>query len=99
MLARKEVFTKMTKDELLEKLSESCCSKKEAGNCLDSFTKIITDALKAGDKIALTGFGTFSISKRAARKGVNPRTGEKLQIPAMNVPKFKAGKALKDAVR
>ncbi|MAG44615.1 DNA-binding protein HU [bacterium] len=89
----------MTKDELLEKLSGSCCSKKEAGECLDAFTNIVTEALKADDKIALTGFGTFSISKRKARQGVNPRTGEKLQIPAMNVPKFKAGKALKDAVR
>ena len=89
----------MTKDELLEKISSACCSKKEASDCLDAFTSAVTEALKADDKVALTGFGTFSISKRKARKGVNPRTGEKLQIPAMNVPKFKAGKALKDAVR
>jgi len=89
----------MTKDELLEAISGSCCSKKEACDCLDAILNKITQTLTKGEELRLTGFGTFSVSHRKARAGVNPRTGEKLQIPAMNVPKFKPGKALKDAVR
>lgn len=89
----------MTKEQLIEQIAESCCSKKEATACLDAFITTITSVLKKDDRVQITGFGTFSISKRKARQGINPRTGTKLQIPAMNVPKFKAGKALKDAVR
>ena len=89
----------MTKEQFIEQIAKACCSKKEAAACLDAFIVTITDALKQDDRVQITGFGTFSISKRKARQGINPRTGEKLQIPAMNVPKFKAGKALKDAVR
>jgi len=89
----------MTKEELIEQIAAACCSKKEAAACLDAFITAITSAIKKDDRVQITGFGTFSISKRKARQGVNPRTGAKLQIPAMNVPKFKAGKALKDAVR
>lgn len=74
-------------------------SKKQAGDVLSAFTDTVTGALSSGDTVALPGFGTFQASKRAARQGVNPKTGEKISIPAMNVPKFKAGKALKDAVR
>ena len=59
---------------------------------------IVTDALKKGDQVVLTGFGTFLVRKREARSGRNPRTGEVIQIDASNVPAFKAGKALKDAV-
>lgn len=90
----------MTKDQLLDALANKAgVSKKEANDVLNAFTDTVTGALSKGDSVALTGFGTFSVSHRNARQGVNPATGEKLQIPAMDVPKFKAGKALKDAVR
>lgn len=90
----------MTKEELIEAIASKCaCSKKEAGECLEATLETITKAMQKGDKIVLTGFGAFQVSKRAARKGVNPKTGAKIQIPAMKVPKFKAGKSLKDAVR
>jgi len=59
----------------------------------------LLSALSKGEKLTLTGFGTFSVSKRAARMGVNPRTGEKIKIKATTVPKFKAGKSLKEAVK
>ena len=89
----------MTKDELIEAVAKSCCSKKEAGDCVNAMLDAITSALVKGQKLTLTGFGTFSVSKRAARDGVNPRTGEKIRISARKVPKFKAGKSLKDAVK
>lgn len=89
----------MTKEELIEAVSKVCCSKKEAGDCVSAFLDAITGSLSKGNKITLTGFGTFSVSKRAARMGVNPRTGEKIKIKATTVPKFKAGKSLKDAVK
>lgn len=90
----------MTRDYLIEQMaSKAGVTKTQADAVLRAFTDVVTATLSTGDSIGLTGFGTFQISKRAARQGVNPRTGEKLQIPAMNVPKFKAGKALKDAVR
>jgi len=90
----------MTRDYLIEQMaSKAGVTKTQADAVLRAFIDVVTAALSTGDTIGLTGFGTFQISKRAARQGVNPRTGEKLQIPAMNVPKFKAGKALKDAVR
>jgi DNA-binding protein HU-beta len=94
------MYKKMTKDELIEAVASKCaCSKKAAGECVDGMIEIITKAMQKGDRIVLTGFGAFQVSKRAARRGVNPKTGAKIQIPAMKVPKFKAGKALKDAVR
>lgn len=90
----------MTKDELINAVASKCaCSKKASGECLDAMIETITKAMQKGDRIVLTGFGAFQVSKRAARRGVNPKTGAKIQIPAMKVPKFKAGKALKDAVR
>ena len=90
----------MTRDNLVEQMaSKAGVTKTQADGVLRAFIEVVSATLSKGDSIALTGFGTFQISHRAARQGVNPRTGEKLQIPAMNVPKFKAGKALKQAVR
>jgi len=89
-----------TKDELTTLIGETCgCAKKEAGDCLNAVLDNITKTLAKGDKVTLTGFGTFSVSNRKARMGVNPRTGEKISIAATKVPKFKAGKSLKDAVK
>ena len=90
----------MTKDELVAKISsDAAISKSEAAAALAAVTSGITDALVSGDGITLTGFGAFSVSNRAARMGRNPRTGEALQIAASRGVKFKAGKALKDAVK
>ncbi len=89
----------MTKADLVNSMAEKAgLSKADAEKALKGFCDAITDALKAGEKISLVGFGTFSVSARAARTGQNPQTGQKIQIPASNAPKFKAGKALKDAV-
>ena len=89
----------MTKDTLIDAVTSSCCSKKEASDAVNAVLDTITKELSIGGEVVLTGFGKFSVSKRAARMGVNPRTGEKLKIAATTVPKFKAGKALKDAVK
>lgn len=90
----------MTRDSLLDQIAAKLgTSRKAADDAVRAFTDIVTSALSAGDEVTLTGFGSFKVSSRAARQGVNPRTGEKLQIAAMKVPKFKAGKALKEAVR
>ncbi len=89
----------MTKEELVEAVAKVCDSKKQAADAINAFLDSLTKALTKGEKITLTGFGTFSVSKRAARQGVNPRTGEKIKIAACKVPKFKAGKSLKEAVR
>ena len=90
----------MKKDELIDMMATKAdISKKAAGDALDAMIDGITSTLSKGGEVALTGFGSFKVSKRAARMGVNPKTGAKLQIPAMTVPKFKAGKGLKDAVR
>jgi DNA-binding protein HU-beta len=89
----------MKKTEFIDALSESAnLSKADASRALDAMVDIITGALKEGDQVVLTGFGTFLVRKREARSGRNPRTGEVIQIDASNVPAFKAGKALKDAV-
>ena len=74
-------------------------SKKDAGAALDAAIAAITDALKKDDKVQIVGFGTFEVRARAARQGKNPQTNEVIQIPASKVPAFKAGKALKDAVK
>jgi DNA-binding protein HU-beta len=74
-------------------------SKKDAEAAVAAVFGAITDALADGDKVSLVGFGTFEVKERAARTGLNPRTGEKLSIPASKAPAFKAGKALKDAVK
>ena len=75
------------------------CAKKEAEDMVNAFEAIITSTLKKGDKVTLTGFGTFEARKRKARQGVNPQTGAKIQIAATTAPKFKAGKSFKDAIK
>ncbi|MAF20924.1 MAG: DNA-binding protein HU [Parcubacteria group bacterium] len=89
----------MTKDELIDAVASVCDSKRQASDAVNAVLDNITSALSKGEDIVLTGFGKFSVSKRAARMGVNPRTGEKIKIKATTVPKFKAGKALKEAVK
>lgn len=90
----------MTRDELIARISKKTgLSKTQVSNSLKSMLDEITDALRKGDKISFVGFGTFSTARRKARTGRNPRTGEKLNIPATTVPKFQPGKGLKDAVR
>ena len=90
----------MTKADLINSMAEKAdLSKAEAEKALKAFTDAVTEALKADEKVALVGFGTFSVGERAARTGQNPQTGAKINIPASKAPKFKAGKALKDAVQ
>ena len=85
----------MNKAELIDKIAADAeISKKEANAALDSFTEAIAKTLKKGDKVTLVGFGTFSVSKRAARTGRNPQTGATIKIKAKKVAKFKAGKEL-----
>jgi DNA-binding protein HU-beta len=89
----------MNKAELIDAMAKDAnISKAQAGAALDSFINNVTKALKGGDKLSLVGFGTFSASRRAARAGRNPQTGETIQIAAKNVAKFKAGKGLSDAL-
>lgn len=89
----------MNKSEMIDMVAEAAdISKAAAGRAVDAVFEGITGSLKGGDSVTLVGFGTFSISDRAARSGRNPRTGETIQIKASRMPKFKAGKALKDAV-
>ena len=89
----------MNKSELIEAISDSAgLTKADAGRALDGVIGAITGALKSGDTVSLIGFGNFSVKKRAARQGRNPQTGESIKIKAANIPSFKAGKALKDAV-
>lgn len=89
----------MTKAELISAVAEKAGLKKvEAEKAVAAFIDTVTGALKKGDKLSLVGFGTFTTSKRAARKGQNPQTGKKISIPAATVPKFKPGKTLKEAV-
>ena len=89
----------MNKAELIDAIADSAdLSKASAARALDSAIDSITKALKKGDSVTLVGFGTFSVRKRAARTGRNPRTGETIKIKASKVPGFKAGKALKDAI-
>ncbi|HYL79463.1 MAG TPA: HU family DNA-binding protein [Candidatus Acidoferrum sp.] len=90
----------MTKADLVERMAkEAKITKKAAETALDSFTSGVRDSLKKGKRVSLVGFGTFSIGKRAARNGRNPQTGEAIKIKAAKVPRFKAGKTVKDAVR
>ena len=90
----------MTKAELIDLIAvESDITKVAAEKALNSFTDNVQKCLKKGDKITLTGFGTWQVSRRKARKGLNPQTKKAITIPACKVPKFKAGKALKAAIR
>ena len=90
----------MNKSELISAMAaEGGLSKADSKRALDAFIASVTKALKAGDKVALVGFGTFSVMERAGRIGINPATKEKMPIPASKAPKFKASKSLKDAVK
>jgi len=87
----------MNKTELIAAVAEKAeLSKKDAEKAVKAFTDAVAEELNVGGKIQLVGFGTFEVSKREAREGRNPRTGETMKIAATNMPKFKAGKALKD---
>jgi DNA-binding protein HU-beta len=89
----------VNKSELIEAITaEADLSKAAAGRALDAVIGAVTNALKEGESVSLVGFGTFAVKARAARTGRNPQTGAAIQIAAANVPSFKAGKALKDAV-
>jgi DNA-binding protein HU-beta len=91
----------MNKAELINRIAEKVgVSKKQAEDMLEAMLEITTSTLKEGGEVTLTGFGTFSAKERSARGGVNPqKPSERIQIPAVTVPKFKAGKALKDALK
>ncbi|HST16195.1 MAG TPA: HU family DNA-binding protein [Gaiellaceae bacterium] len=90
----------LTKQEFIQKVaSKSGLSTRDAGKAVEAFMDSVTETLKAGDSVNFTGFGKFSASDRAARQGVNPRTGERVQIPATTVPKFSAGSQLKAALK
>jgi DNA-binding protein HU-beta len=89
----------MTKTDLVDVIAGKVkISKSAALEAVDALLESITSALKKGDKVTLVGFGTFDVAKRAAREGVNPQTRQKIKIKASKAPRFKAGKALKDAV-
>ena len=89
----------MNKTELITAVAENAeLSKKDAEKAIKAVFEVITEAMKNGDKVQVVGFGTFEVSERAAREGRNPQTGETMQISACKAPKFKAGKALKDAL-
>ena len=89
----------MNKTELVAAVAERAeISKKDSEKALKAFVDVVTEQLKADGKVQLVGFGTFEVSKRAAREGRNPQTGKTMKIAACNAPKFKAGKALKDAI-
>lgn len=89
----------MNKSELVESVAKkSGLSNKNAASAVSAVLEAIKDALANGDQVTLVGFGTFLVRERAARQGVNPRTKQKVEIPAVKAPAFKAGKPLKDAV-
>jgi DNA-binding protein HU-beta len=90
----------MNKSELINSLSEETAfSKKDVSRVLDSLTRIIERSLRKGEKVSITGFGSFWLSRRPARKGINPSTKERIDLPEVNVPRFKAGKNLRAVVR
>lgn len=90
----------MYKSEIISVVADLAAStKKDTENIINVFLDVITDKLAAGEKVIFTGFGSFEVSERSAREGVNPKTGEKIQIEATRTPKFKAGSALKSAVK
>lgn len=89
----------MNKTELVAAMADKAgLTKKDADTALKAFTEVVEETLKAGDSIQLIGFGTFEVAERAERTGRNPQTGAEMVIPASKAPKFKAGKALKDAL-
>ncbi len=89
----------MNKTELIEKIAEKVdVPKSEAHKHFDAFEEVVTDVLKSGDEVQITGFGKFYVREQKAREGRNPQTGEKIRIPAQKVPSFSAGNALKKSV-
>ena len=89
----------MNKSELIERIAEEAeVPKSEAHKHFEAFEQVVTEALKDGEEVRITGFGKFSVRERKAREGRNPQTGEKLKIAAQKVPAFSAGNALKEAV-
>ncbi len=89
----------MNKSQMIDKIAAGAdISKAAAGRALDAVIASVTDSLKAGDDVALVGFGSFTVRERSARTGRNPQTGKEIKIAAAKVPAFRAGKALKDAV-
>lgn len=90
----------MTKQQLIETLAaETNVTKRQAERMLSTLVDIIERTVSQGEKVAVTGFGTFDLGKRAARRGVNPQTGEEIHIPEMPMPRFRAGKRLKETIR
>ena len=90
----------MTKQDFIKKVAlKASLTERDAGKAVDAFMESVTETLKSGDSINFTGFGKFSAAARAARQGVNPRTGERVQIAATTVPKFSAGSQLKAALK
>ena len=90
----------MNKMEFIEALAtHTGVSKSDAEKAVNGFVEVVMAQLKSGQEVNITGFGNFSVTERAARQGVNPKTGQRIQIAATKSPKFKAGKGLKDAVR
>jgi DNA-binding protein HU-beta len=90
----------MNKSELINALSEETAfSKKDVTRVVDSLTRIIGRTLKKGEKVSVTGFGSFWISRRPARKGINPATKQRIDLPAVSVPRFKPGKNLREVVK
>ena len=89
----------MNKGDLVAEVSKVLKTKKDAQAAVDCVLSSITNALGSGDSVSLVGFGTFKVAERKARQGRNPQTGQEMYIPASKVPKFTAGKALKDAVK
>lgn len=88
------------KDDLIQTLiRKTGLSKRQAAECLNTLLEEITKALSKGEEITLTGFGKFAVSQRKERMGINPKTGERIKIPARKAPVFKAGQTLKDAVK
>lgn len=89
----------MNKNDLIDRVAEKVgMSKVMTGKAVEAFLETITGSLKTGSEVRLVGFGTFTVSRRKASEGRNPRTGEKIQIPASKVPKFRAGQGLRAAV-
>ena len=89
----------MNKGELINVVAKSTCTNAEAARAVDAVLEAIKKSLKKGESVTLVGFGTFKVAKRSARNGRNPQTGKPIKIAAKKVPKFTAGKGLKDAVK
>jgi len=99
-LTKKKKEEKMSREDLIKKIASNAgISKKTAGLALSAVLDGVTGALKKGEKVSLVGFGSFSVAKRKARNGINPKTKKPIKIPARKVPVFKAGKKLKEVVK